>query len=90
MRMMVVLTPRDCLKDVQEVIEKHDLHAYAEIPAATGTGREGAASSATGMFLVLVTKEKSQELVDAVRAYAEQEKRDKDIRVFSVPAEAVY
>lgn len=90
MRMMVVLTPTDCLSDVQEVIEKHELQAYAEIPNVLGSGESKSNPEATGMFLVIATKEKSEELVDAVRGYAEATQRDKKIRIFSVPAEAVY
>ena len=95
MKMLMVLVPSDCLADVQEVIDKHEIHAYTEIPNVLGAGKSGrklgtrAFPGTTSMLLAVVGAAEADRLVAAVREYSERSQCCDEIRMFAVPAEAV-
>jgi nitrogen regulatory protein PII len=95
MKMLMVLVPSDCLADVQNVIDKHEIHAYTEIPNVLGSGKSGrklgtrAFPGTTSMLLAIVSAEEADRLVAAVREYATQAQCCEEIRVFAMPAEAM-
>ena len=96
MRMMMVLSPSDCLEDVQKVLDEHDIDAYTEIPNVLGTGESGrkmgtrAFPGTTSMILAIVSKEEGDRLVAAVRNYAEDCQCCHEVRIFALPAERVF
>lgn len=91
----MVLVPSDCLTDVQDVIDKHEIHAYTEIPNVLGSGKTGrklgtrAFPGTTSMLLAIVDAGEADRLVKAVREYAERAQCCEEIRVFAMPAEPV-
>ena len=96
MRLMMVLSPTDCLPDVQKVLDEHEIHAYTEIPNVLGAGESGrkmgtrAFPGTTSMILAILSKEESDRLVAAVRGYAEDCNCCHEVRIFALPAEQVF
>jgi len=96
MRMMMVLTPSDCLADVQKVLDGHEIQAYTEIPNVLGAGESGrkmgtrAFPGTTSMLLTIVSKEEGDRLLAAIREYAEKCKCCNEVRIFALPAERVF
>ncbi len=95
MKMLMVLVPSDCLAEMQAVIEKHEIHAYTEIPNVLGTGRSGrklgtrAHPGTTSLLVAVVKQEEADRLVAAVKDYSVCAQCCEEIRVFAVPAEVV-
>ena len=95
MKLIMVLVPSECLEGVQEVIERHEIHAYTEIPRVLGAGGSGrklgtrAFPGTSSMFLVIVKAEEAHKVIDAVREYACESACSEGIRAFAVPAEMV-
>jgi len=96
MRLMMVLTPSDCLSDVQTLLDEYDIHAYTEIPNVLGTGESGrkmgtrAFPGTTSMILAIVSKEEGERLVAAVKGYGEECNCCHELRIFALPAERVF
>jgi hypothetical protein len=92
---MMVLVPSECMSEVQELIEQHEIHAYTEIPSVLGSGRAGrklgtrAFPGTSGMLLAITETPESVRVVEAIREYAGRSSCAKAIRIFAVPAESV-
>ena len=95
MKMLMVLVPSDCLADVQEVMDRHEIHAYTEFPNVLGSGKSGrklgtrAFPGTTSMLLAVLPKEEAERLIAAVREYADGANCCEEIRIFATTAEAV-
>jgi hypothetical protein len=95
MKMLMVLVPSDCLADVQEVLDRHEIHAYTEFPNVLGSGKSGrklgtrAFPGTSSLLLAVVPEIEANRLIAAVRGYAEVAACREEIRMFTVPAEAV-
>ncbi len=95
MKLMMVLVPSDCLSEVQKVIEKHEIHAYTEIPNVLGAGVSGrkmgtrAFPGTTSMILTILPAGDVDSLVTAVKEFSCDTPCQDEIRIFSVPAEKV-
>ena len=95
MKMMMVLVPSECLHEVQDLIEQHEIHAYSEIPNVLGAGRGGrklgtrAFPGTSAMLLVLTESSGAEALIEAIKVFAGERDCSSGIRAFAVPAEAV-
>jgi hypothetical protein len=96
MKLMMVLVPSDCLAEMQAVIERHEIHAYTEIPNVLGAGLSGrklgtrAYPGTTSMILTILPAEQVEALVAAVKEFACDTPCKDEIRIFAMPAERVY
>lgn len=94
MKLMMALVPSECMQEVQELVERHEIHAYTEIPSVLGAGRAGkklgtrAFPGTTGMILLVVESEKAEAVVEAIREFADCS-CEKGVRMFSIPADLV-
>lgn len=95
MKLMMILVPSECLQVVQDLIERHEIHAYSEIPNVLGAGRGGrklgtrAFPGTSAMLLVITEKGGADALISAIKQFAKETKCSSGIRAFAVPAEAV-
>lgn len=93
MKMLLLLVPSDCLEDVQELMDRHEIHAYTEIPFLPGSGKSGrkmgtrAFPGTSSMVLAVLESDEASRLTAAMQGYAEDAKCCNEMRVFAVDAE---
>jgi hypothetical protein len=93
MKMLMLLVPSDCLEDVQELMDRHEIHAYTEVPYLPGSGKGGrklgtrAFPGTSSMLLAVLPSEEAARLTAALREYAERAKCCNEMRMFGMEAE---
>lgn len=96
MKMLMILCPDERQKEVRELIARHDVHAYSEIPNVLGEGKTGKHfgtpiwPGASALVFTVVDAAKKTELVLALKAYHETLFEGEGLRVFSLPVESEF
>ena len=90
MRMLLVFVPSDCLEDVQELMDRHEIHAYTEVPHLLGSGQSGrkmgtrAFPGTSSMLLAVLRPEEAERLTAVLRDYAARAQCCNEMRMFGV------
>ena len=95
MKMIMMFVPSDCLEDVQELMDRHDIHAYTEVPHLLGSGQSGrklgtrAFPGTSSMLLAVLRPDEADRLTAALRDYAARAECCNEMRMFGMEAEVL-
>ena len=96
MNLLMIICPDERQEEVRELIAKHEVHAYSEIPNVLGEGRTGkhfGTHTWPGTMTLIFTAvdgEKRAELVQALKTYHDGLYESEGLRVFSLPVESEF
>jgi len=96
MKMLLIICPEERQEEVRELIAKHDVHSYSEIPNVLGEGKTGKhlgthtwPGRSVLIFTVLAAAKK-EELVKALKIYHDGLYETEGLRVFALPVESEF
>ena len=95
MKMLLIVCPKARQDEVTQLIERHGVHAYSEIPEIIGAGKTGKKLGThtfpekSSLVFTVVSEEKEQELVAALKHCATTLYPDEGMRAFVLPIESV-
>lgn len=95
MKMLMVVCSEERQKDVRELIDKHDIHAYTELTNVLGAGETGVhlgTHTWPGKSVLIFTVVEDSQVAELTEAFDEFRKglfEGEGIRVFALPAETV-
>lgn len=93
MRLLMIMAPTECLEDLQDLVHRHDVHAYTELPNLPGRGKSGghlgtrAFPGTSSIFLTIVDSDTADRIAKSIRDYCDRPVNCDKVRVFSIPAE---
>ncbi len=93
MKMLTICCASSKIDELRELLDRHDVRGYTEMPALRGSGATGkhlgtrAHPGACSMVLTAVESEKVGELLDALRAMQAGCSPDEGLRVMVLPVE---
>jgi len=96
MKMLLIICPENRQAEVRELIAKHDVHSYSEIPNILGAGKTGTHldtrlwPGTSVLIFTVVAPAKKEELVQALKAYHESLFEGEGLRVFALPVESLF
>ncbi len=95
MKLLLIMCPESLAPELREIIDRHEVQGYTEIPEVRGSGETGkrlgtrAFPGVGSLFFTAVDEAKAQELLEAVRGFCEQCDMGESVRVFSLDAHEV-
>ena len=95
MKMIMVICSEARQKDVRELIDKHDIHAYTELTNVLGAGETGVHLNThtwpgkSALIFSVIEDIQVEELTIALKEFQKTLYEGEGIRVFSLPAETV-
>jgi nitrogen regulatory protein PII len=96
MKMLMIICPEDRQDDVRDIIAKHDIRGYTEIPNVLGEGTTGkhlgthTFPGKSVLVFTVVSSGKKDELVLALKEYHDTLFEGEGLRVFALPVEAIF
>jgi hypothetical protein len=93
MRLVLIMAPGECLEEIQELVIRHDIRTFTEIPNVPGAGRTGAKlgtrafPGTSSMLLTIVPREEVARITEAIREYSAVPENCSQVAVFALPAE---
>ena len=96
MKMLMIICPENRQQEVRDLIAKHNVHSYSEIPNVLGEGKTGKhlgthvwPGKSVLVFTVVASSIK-EELVQALKEYHETLLDGEGLRVFALPVESLF
>ncbi len=96
MKMLLIICPEERQEEVRELIAKHEVHSYSEIPNVLGEGKTGkhlGTHTWPGKSVLIFTvldPAKKEELVNALKVYHDGLYESEGLRVFALPVESEF
>ena len=93
MKMLLIRCSSSKLEEVRELIDKHEVEGYSEIPDIRGAGETGkhmgtrAWPGTSCMIFAAVRSEKAEELIGAMESLCRSCARDEGVRMMVLPIE---
>jgi len=93
MRMIMVICSEARQKDVRELIDKHDIHAYTELVNVLGAGETGVHLNShtwpgkSVLIFTVLKKAKAQELLKALKEFQGTLYEGEGLRAFVLPVQ---
>ena len=95
MKMLMVICPENRQNEIRDLIARHQVHAYTEIPDVLGEGVTGkrfnthAWPGKSALIFTVLPEAKEEELVKALRHSAEHLYPGEGLKAFVLPVESV-
>ena len=96
MKMLIIICPENRQEEVRDLIAKHNVHSYSEIPNVLGEGKTGKHLGThtwpgkSVLVFTVVAAAKKEELVQALKEYHEGLFEGEGLRVFALPVESLF
>ncbi len=96
MKMLMIICPENRQQEVRDLIAKHNVHSYSEIPNVLGEGKTGkhfgthVFPGRSVLVFTVVAASKKEELVQALKEYNESLLAGEGLRVFALPVESLF
>ena len=96
MKMLMIICPENRQQEVRELIAKHNVHSYSEIPNVLGEGKTGkhlgthVFPGQSVLIFTVVSAGKKDELVQALKEYQASLLAGEGLRLFALPVESIF
>ena len=94
MKMLMIICPENRRDEVQQLVARHDIHAYSESENVIGEGATGkrlgthAWPQKSILIFTVAVAEKTDELLAALREYHKNLYPGEGLRAFTLPVES--
>ena len=96
MKMLMIICPENRQQEIRDLITRHHVHSYSEIPNVLGEGKTGKHLGThvwpgkSVLVFTVVASSKKDELVQALKDYHEALLEGEGLRVFALPVESLF